>query len=88
MRIMQGLIQVPTVFTKSGESSTEDLIVAQAVRQNVKAAMHLPMNTMEGAGMVLKSCKLKVGVSCVQTAMIMQGLHHCTKQYAHLKMNA
>ena len=65
MRIMQGLIQVPTVFTKSGESTTEDLIVAQAVRQNVKAAMQLPMNTMEWAGMVLQSCKLRLGVSSV-----------------------
>ncbi len=31
--------------------------------------------------MVLKSCKLKVGVSSVQTAMIMQALHCCTKKY-------
>ena len=78
MRIMEGLIQVPTVFTMSGESNTEDLIVAQSVRHNVKAAMQLPMNTMEWVGMVLNSCKLKVGVSSVQTAMIMQALHHCT----------
>ena len=89
LRIMQGLIQVPTVFTKIGDCSTEDLIVAQAVRQNVKAAMQLPMNTMEWAGMVLKSCKLKLGVSSVQTAMIMQALQRCTKKYdAHLKVNA
>ena len=80
MRIMQGLIQVPTVFTKIGDCSTEDLIVAQAVRQNVKAAMQLPMNTMEWAGMVLKSCKLRLGVSSVQTAMIMQALQRCTKK--------
>ena len=89
MRIMEGLVQVPTVFTMSGESSTEDLIVAQAVRQNLKAAMQLPMHTMEWAGMVLKSCKLKVGVSSVQTAMIMQALHRCTKKYdANLEVNA
>jgi hypothetical protein len=44
MRIMEGLIQVPTVLTMSGESSTEDLIVAQAVRQNVKAAMQIAYN--------------------------------------------
>ena len=47
MRIMEGFIQVPTVFTMSGESSIKDLVVAQAVRHNVKAAMKLPMNTME-----------------------------------------
>ena len=89
MRIMEGLIQVPTVFTLSGESCTEDLIVAQAVRHNVKAAMHLPMNTMEWAGMVLNSCKLKVCVSYVQTAMIMQAPHRCTKKYdANLEVNA
>jgi hypothetical protein len=59
------------------------------VGQNVKAAMQLPMNTMEWAGMVLKSCKLKVGVSSVQTAMIMQALHRCTKKYdANLEANA
>ena len=81
MRIMKGLIQVPTVFTMKGESSTEDLIVAQAVQQNVKTAVQFPTHTMEWAGMVLKSCKLKVGVSYVQTAMNMQALHRCTKTY-------
>ena len=55
MRIMEGLIQVPTAFTMSGESSTEDLIVAHAVRHNVMVAMRLPLHTMEWAGMVLKS---------------------------------
>jgi hypothetical protein len=39
--------------------------------------------------MVLKSCKLKVGVSYVQTAMNMQALHRCTKTYdANLEANA
>jgi hypothetical protein len=89
MRIMEGLIQVPTVFTMSGESNAEYLIVAQAVRQNVKAAMQWPMHTMEWAGMVLKSCKLKLGVSSVQTAISMQALHRCTKRYdANLAVNA
>ena len=89
IRIMQGLIQVPTVFTKYGEGSPADLIVAQAVRQNAKAAMQLPMNTMEWSGMVLKSCRLKLGVSAVQTAMIMQALERCTKKYdAHLEVHA
>ena len=51
--------------------------------------MHLPTNTMEWAGMVLKSCKLRLGVSSVQTAMIMQALQRCTKQYdAYLEVNA
>ena len=89
MRIMEGLIQVPTVFTMSGESNAEDLAVAQSVRQNVKAAMQVLMNTMEWAGMVLKSCKLKAGVSSVQSAMIMQAVHRCTKTYdANLEVNA
>ena len=89
MRIMEGLIQVPTVFAMSGESNAEYLIVAQSVRQNVKAAMQLPMRTMELAGMVLNSCKLKVGVSSVQTAMLMEALHRCTKKCdANLVLNA
>ena len=62
MRIMQGLILIPTVISTGG-STGEDLIIAQVVRQNVKAAMQLPMNAMEWAGMVLRSCKLTVGTS-------------------------
>ena len=59
------------------------------MRQNVKAAMHLLMNTMDWAGMVLKSFTLKVGVSSVQTAMIIQALHRCTNKYdANLEVNA
>ena len=45
MRIMQGLLQIPTVISTGG-STGEDLIIAQAVRQNVKASMQLPMNAM------------------------------------------
>ena len=51
--------------------------------------MQLPMNTMEWAGMFLQSCKLRVGASSVQTAMIMQALQRCTKKYdAHLEVDA
>ena len=51
--------------------------------------MRLPMNTMEWVGMVFNSCKLKVGASSVQTAMIIQALHRCTKKYdANLEANA
>ena len=81
MRIMQSLILIPTVFTKSGDGTGEDLIVAQAVRQNVKASMTLPMNTMEWANMVLQVCKLKLGVSTQQTNMILQCLQRCTQKY-------
>ena len=39
--------------------------------------------------MVLKSCKLRLGVSSVQTAMIKQALEHCTQKYdANLEANA
>ena len=39
--------------------------------------------------MAFRSCKLKVGVSYVQTAMNMQALHRCTKKAdANLKVNA
>merc|ERR1712026_623012 len=88
MRIMQGLLQIPTVITTGG-SIGEDLIVAQAVRQNVKAAMQLPMNAMEWAGMVLRSCKLTVGTSAEQTQRILQCLARCTAKYdASLEVNA
>ena len=64
-------------------------IVAQAVRQNVKSAMQLPMNVMEWAGMVLRSCKLTVGTSVEQTQRILQCLARCTAKYdASLEVNA
>ena len=89
MRIMQGLILIPTVFAKSGGGTGEDLIVVQAVRQNVKAAMTLPMNAMEWAGMVLRSCRLALGVSAEQTNMIIQCMLRCTAKYdASLEVNA
>ena len=56
MRSMRGVIQILTMFASSGEGSREDLIVAQAVRQNVKAAMTLPMNVMEWASMTFRLC--------------------------------
>ena len=88
MRIMQGLILIPTVVSTGG-STGEDLIIAQAVRQNVKAAMQLPMNAMEWAGMVLRSCKLTVGTSVEQTQRILQCLARCTAKYdASLEVNA
>ena len=89
MRIMQGLILIPTVISTGG-SIGEDLIVAQAVRQNVKAAMQLPMNAMEWAGMVLRSCGLQnVGTTAEQTQRILLCLARCTAKYdASLEVNA
>ena len=50
MRNMQGLSMIPTAV-RTGGITGEDLIVVQTVRQNVKAAMQLPMNAMAWAGM-------------------------------------
>ena len=89
MRIMQSLIQIPTVFASSTGCSGDDLVVAQAVRQNVKAAMQLPMNAMEWANMVLRSCRLAVGVSAEQTTLILQCMARCTAKYdASLEVSA
>ena len=54
-KVMQSLINIPTVFERSRNDSAEDLLVAQAVRQNVKATMQLPLNTLEWARLILKS---------------------------------
>jgi hypothetical protein len=51
MRVMQSLIHIPSVFESNGVSIGDDLMVAQAVRQNFKATMTLPRNTLEWAGM-------------------------------------
>ena len=80
--------KIPTVISTGGGIG-EDLIVAQVVRQNMKASMQLPMNAMEWAGMVLRSCKLNVGTSAGQTQRILRCLARCTAKYdASLGVNA
>ena len=89
MRIMQSLLFIPTVFERSGESSSEDLMVAQAVRQNMKAQMTLPLNTLEWAGMVLRTCNLNVGVSAASTQAILACLDRCKSKYdSHIEVHA
>ena len=88
-RIMRGFLEIPTVFTRSGQGTADDQIVAQAVRQNVKSHMQLPMNCMEWANMVLKMCRLKLGISKEQTMMILQTLNRCTEKYdQHVEIEA
>ena len=88
-RIMESLIVIPTVFAKSGEGGYEDNVVSQAVRQNVKASMQLPLNSIEWAAMILRSCQLKLGVSFEQTQMILQCLNRFTGKYdAHVEIKA
>ena len=50
MQIMQSLLNIPTVFEQTGEGSHEDLMVAQVIRQHVKATYALPTNTRMGRG--------------------------------------
>ena len=62
-KVMKSLINIPTVFERSRDDSAEDLLVAQAVRQNVKATMALPMNAVEWAGLIIRSSGLSLGSS-------------------------
>lgn len=90
MRIMQSLLFIPTVFEKQGGAcSQEDLMVAQAVRQNMKAQMQLPLNTIEWAGMILRTCGLQVGVSPASTQAILSCLERCKSKYdSHVEVEA
>ena len=72
---------MPTVFERSGDSSHEDLIVAQAIRQNVKATYALPMNTLEWAGMILRTCGLRLGQAGIDGQAILGCLQRCTTKY-------
>ena len=71
MQIMQALLHIPTVFERSGDSSHEDLMVAQAICHNVKATYVLPMGTLEWAGMSLRTCGLKLGQAGVNRQAIL-----------------
>ena len=64
-------------------------MVAQVVRQNVKATYALPMNTLEWAGMVLRTCGLKLGMSGVHTQTILACMQRCTAKYgAYVEVDA
>ena len=56
-------------------------MVAQVVRQNVKATYALPMNTLEWAGMILRTCGLALGMSGVHTQTILACMQRCTAKY-------
>lgn len=53
-RVLESLLRIPTVFEVHGDGSDLDMLVAQAVKQNVKAKTQLPMNTLEWANLVLR----------------------------------
>ena len=87
-RVMQSLLLIPAVFERSG-SSNEDLMVAQAVRQNVKAQFTLPMNTLEWAGMILRTAGLKLGSTGLQAQSILLCMQRCTSKYdKHIEVDA
>ena len=81
MEVMQSMLMIPTVFERCGDSSHEDQMVAQVVRQNVKATYALPMNTLEWAGMILRTCGLKLGMSGVHTQTILACMQRCAAKY-------
>ena len=81
MHIMESLLNIPSVFEVSGDSSHEDLMVAQAIRQNVKATYALPMNTLEWVGMILRTCGLKLGQAGVSGQAILECMQRCTTKY-------
>ena len=67
VRVMQSLLDIPTVFEESGCNTVEDLLVAQAVRQNVKAQHTLPVNTLEWTQLILNTSGQKAGIGCQQS---------------------
>ena len=67
VRIMQSLLNIPTVFEECGSNTLEDLLVAQVVRQNVKAQYTLPMNTLAWTQLILSTSGQKLAFGCQQS---------------------
>ena len=85
-KIMTSLINIPTVFERNRDDTAEDLLVAQAVRQNVKATMALPMNAVEWAGLILRSSGVSLGSSSKNIVACMQ--RFTTKYDSNLEVEA
>ena len=47
--LVQSLMAIPTVFERHGSGTTQDCLIAQAAKQNAKAAV-LPVNTLQWIG--------------------------------------
>ena len=87
--IIRSLIHIPTVFEHIGNNTMEDLLVGQAARQNVKATMALPMNTVEWAGLVLRCSGFQLGASLQNTGEILKCLERCTQKFdEHIDVKA
>ena len=81
MHTMQSLLNIPTVFERSEHNSHADLMVAQVIRQNVKATYALPMHTLEWAGMLLRTRGLTLGQAGVNGRAILACMQRCTTKY-------
>ncbi len=81
MRVVQSLLCIPTVFEQVGKCSDEELMVAQAVRQNVKATMALPMNPVEWTSMILRTCNRTFGQPSMNKAEILACMRRCMTKY-------
>ena len=89
VRVMQSLLNIPTVFEESGSNTLEDLLVAQAVRQNVKAQYTLPMNTLEWTQLILSTSGQKLGLGANNRQNILQCMKSITSKYdAHIEVDA
>ena len=89
MRVVMSLLHIPVVFEKSGQNTKEDLMMAQVVRQNMKAKMSLPLNTLEWAKVVLMSCSQMVGGTQATTGAILACLERCKAKYdSHIEVAA
>ena len=73
MRIMQGLLLIPTVISTGG-STGEDLIIAQAVRQNVKTS------PQEDPKEVLKLIEYEVDLMGQECPLSQGFLEHITER--------
>ena len=71
---------MPTVFELQGDGSKEDLLVAAAARQNMRAEMQLPMNTVEWTLLVLQCAGSDLGTS-FNRSEVLEVLSRCTKKY-------
>lgn len=76
--VLRSLLKIPAVFEDTG--SSEDLILAQASRQNAKATMQLPLNAVEWAGLILK-CAGGVFGSAMGRSAVFEALTRCTTKY-------
>ena len=80
-KLIKALLMIPTTFAQEGAITKEDLLISQAVNQNVKANMTQPLSVIGWVSLIQHTCPWKLGSSAAATRDIQNAVDRVTSKY-------